>query len=169
MRAPCQRVQIGGGKACSGNSKSCPAPSRAAALAPAHRSTGLTRQRAVERTHGRGTALCCHEIGTWAATKPRYARAGSSQTCSRPPSFAQDASSFAQAAHPDLFVCPSAESLVFFRREMQRRCESNFHHFRDPEALSVLILGIRIPYSVLGRLLSPSTVWHGFCILYSYS
>ena len=38
-------------------------PSRAAALAPARRSMGLAKQRAVERTHGRGTALCCHEGG----------------------------------------------------------------------------------------------------------
>ena len=51
-------------------------PSRAAALAPAHRSTGLTRQRAVERTHGRWTALCSHEVG-WCAAG--YRQRGSSR------------------------------------------------------------------------------------------
>ena len=34
---------------------------------------------------------------------------------------------------------------------------------------TAFVFCIRIPYSVLGRPLSPGTVWHGFRILYSYS
>ena len=152
MRVPCQRVQVGRGTSSSGNSKSCPAPSRAAALAPAHRSMGLARQRAAERTHGRGTVLCCHEVGTWAATKPRYARAGSSQTCSRPPSFAQDAFvSPRRLRFPKTPSFAQGPSFFFVGWKLESREEGARHRWTHESSLARERTGILKGQSVTTR------------------
>ena len=70
------------------------------------------------------------------------------------PSFPQDA-----FVSPRRLRLPKAPP--FFRREMQRRCVCNFHHFRDPEALSVLILDAQRSFSKSENARSPGRA----CIL----